>query len=283
MQNLIPRLDFLAQSLFKKQEFCPHCKSQDIKKVDSKYFAIAIEQCCSCDLYFTSPIYKPTLTSKLYNSLYEAEGSTTKLPNSDELSVLKASNFKDTDKYFGDRLQAIKSLDSGKKLLEIGSSWGYFLYQAQQSGFEVTGLEIGEPRRLFGIQNLGQDIVGSIDELKNRTFDIVYTAHTLEHFTDLSTIFKDIYALLSNKGLLLIEVPNFDYEEFGKRSLSVIGGVHPLGFSSNFFQKNLPNYGFRVLGFYNSWDCFPDKPIDKSQHDVVILMAEKVSSPDQII
>jgi cyclopropane fatty-acyl-phospholipid synthase-like methyltransferase len=37
-------------------------------------------------------------------------------------------------------------------MLELGSSWGYFLYQAKQQGFEVTGVEISEPRRLFGIK-----------------------------------------------------------------------------------------------------------------------------------
>jgi 2-polyprenyl-3-methyl-5-hydroxy-6-metoxy-1,4-benzoquinol methylase len=277
MSNLLPRLEFLAQSLLKKQEFCPHCNSKNFKSIASKYFSIKIQQCHSCQLCFTSPIYQPLLTSKLYDRLYAAEGSTTQIPSNDELTLLKDNYFHASDKYFGDRLQAIKLLYPGSKMLEIGSSWGYFLYQAQQHGFDATGVEVSEPRRLFGIQNLGVDIVENISKLNGRVFDVVYTAHTLEHFTDLSTIFKDISSLLCIKGLLLIEVPNFDYEEFGKQSLSIMGAVHPLGFSSKFFQTNLPKYGFKIRGFYNSWDSFPEIAVDKSQQEVVIVMAEKVS------
>ncbi|MDZ8188203.1 MAG: methyltransferase domain-containing protein [Nostoc sp. ChiSLP02] len=276
MSNILPRLEFLTQSLFRKQEFCPHCKTQHYQTIARKYILVEVKQCCSCKLCFTSPIYQPLLTSSLYDYFYSAEGSITRLPSNDELIALKNNCFQGSDKYFGDRLKAIKLLSPEGNLLELGSSWGYFLYQAQQYGFKVTGLEISEPRRLFGIQNLGVEIVENINKLDCRLFDIVYTAHTLEHFTDLSTIFKDIYLLLNSKGLLLIEVPNFDYTKFGKQSLSIIGAVHPLGFSSEFFENNLPKYGFKIRGFYNSWDAFPEKAVAKSQQDVVIVMAEKI-------
>jgi predicted SAM-dependent methyltransferase len=91
----------------------------------------------------------------------------------------------------------------------------------------------------------GSNIVKSINDLNGRVFDVVYTAHTLEHFTDLSTIFRDIYHLLNVKGKLLIEVPNFDYAEFGEKALSTVGAVHPIGFSSEFFKKIFLNMALK--------------------------------------
>ena len=275
MNNLIPRLEFIAQSFLKKQPFCPHCHSKNLSNLDQKYGVVNIKTCNDCNLCFTDPIYKPLFISNLYEKIYDGEGSTTVLPKFEELNSLISNNFASFDKNFYSRIQLIKSCCLGTKMLEIGSSWGYFLYQAKQQGFDVTGVEISERRRLFGIKNLDLDLVGSISELDGRIFDIVYTAHTLEHFTDLSTVFRAISNLLHIKGQLLIEVQNFDYAEFGKKALSAVGAVHPLGFSSEFFQENLPKYGFKVLGFYNSWDSFPHHPVSKSQQDVIIVMAEK--------
>lgn len=160
-------------------------------------------------------------------------------------------------------------------MLEIGSSWGYFLYQAKQQGYDTTGLEISEKRRLFGVKELGVNIVNCFNDLKTEKFDIIYTAHALEHFTDLYNVFQELHYYLNNKGKLIIEVPNFDLLQFGESVLPIIGAVHPLGFSSNFFKRNLPKYGFKILGFYDSWDLFPENKREKSSGDVIILAAEK--------
>jgi 2-polyprenyl-3-methyl-5-hydroxy-6-metoxy-1,4-benzoquinol methylase len=276
MNNLLPRLEFVLQSLVKKQKFCPHCKSRKLHTLAQKNRLIQVKKCTDCALCFTSPIYQSWITANLYNYLYSATGSTTALPNAQQLSLLKQSSFSCSDKYFGDRLQAIQHYYSGKKLLEIGSSWGYFLYQAKELGYEVTGLEISEYRRYFGIKELGVRIVSSFAELNEEKFDLVYTSHVLEHFTDISTIFSDIYQHLNLNGKLFIEVPNFDFDQFGESMLSIVGAVHPLGFSSEFFIKNLPEYGFKLLGFYNSWADFPEKTFEKSSKDLLILVAEKV-------
>jgi SAM-dependent methyltransferase len=228
-------------------------------------------------LYYTSPIYRPLLSNNFYDSDYEGEGSTTSLPSQEELTKLLESNFAKSDKCFTERIAAIKSISSSNSsLLEIGSSWGYFLWQAQKQGFHVTGVELVEKRRLFGEQQLGVNIVNAIDVIKKKSFDIVYTSHVLEHFNDISKIFKQIHAILAKKGKLIIEVPNFDYENFGARVLSIIGAVHPLGFTTQFFTTNLPIYGFKVIGYYDSWESFSSQKSDSTSNSGIILLAEKL-------
>jgi hypothetical protein len=78
-------------------------------------------------------------------------------------------------------------------------------------------------------------------------------------------------------GKLIIEVPNFDFSHYGQSCLNTIGAVHPLGFDSEFFIHNLPNYGFKIEGFYNSWQDFPDNPSMRSESDIVLLIAEKIA------
>ncbi|WP_271253137.1 class I SAM-dependent methyltransferase [Pseudanabaena sp. Chao 1811] len=275
MNKLIPRLEFLAQSLFWSQNFCPHCGSQDLQEVAKKYKSIGIEHCNDCGLFFTSPIYKSSFFSDFYDKLYQAEGSTTDMPNAEQLSDLISKKFEGSDKYFSDRIKAISDFLEGRNLLEIGSSWGYFIYQAKLQGFNVTGIEISDTRRQFGRENLGVDILKNISNLGSKKFDLIYTAHTLEHFTDLSTIFTELYEHLEIDGKLIIEVPNFDFLAYGNSLLSIIGAVHPVGFSSKFFEDNLPKYGFKSLKFYDSWDKFPNDSNSKSSGDILLLLAEK--------
>ena len=277
MNQLIPRIEFLLQSIFRKQLYCPHCGSHEIQKIAKKYGLIRIEKCTECGLFFTSPIYKPLLFPELYDKLYKAEGSTTEMPTSKNLMSLKDREFNGSDKYFGDRIQAIAHYTKGRNLLEIGSSWGYFLYQAQLHGFNATGIELSDTRRKYGIDNLKVNVFKDIDDVKSKKFDLIYSSHTLEHFTDISTIFSKLSNCLKVGGKLILEVPNFDWLFIGESILPIIGAVHPLGFSSDFFQQNLPEYGFKIVAFYNSWSDFPDQKAVKSQGDVILLLAEKVT------
>jgi 2-polyprenyl-3-methyl-5-hydroxy-6-metoxy-1,4-benzoquinol methylase len=278
MSQLSTRIDFLAQSLFKKQLSCPHCLSQDLEEVASKYYLIKIKQCNHCKLFFTSPIYQPSLSSELYDRIYSAEGSTTKMPLPEQLTALKEENFKGSDKYFGDRIQALTQYTDGRNLLEIGSSWGYFLYQAKMQGFDVTGIELSDTRRQYGVDNLSVNVLKNISDLGSQKFDLVYTSHTLEHFTDLSTIFAEIATHLEEGGKLILEVPNFDLFSFGSSTLSIIGAIHPIGFASDFFALNLPKYGLQLIGFYDNWEDFPDRKSTRSTGDIILLVAEKITS-----
>lgn len=277
LKKLIPKFEFILQSLIGQQGSCPHCHSSRLTTVATKYRLIEIKRCEDCQLFFTSPIYQSWISPEFYDKFYQAEGTTTAMPTPSVLSQLIEKKFQDSDKYFGDRLESIGKFTEGRKLLEIGSSWGYFLYQAQLAGFEATGIELSDTRRNYGIEHLQVNMHKNMSDLKDQKFDLIYTSHTLEHFTDLSTIFRQITDYLQPGGKLLIEVPNFDFFAFGHSVLSTIGAVHPMGFCSEFFQHNLPNYGLNVLGFYDCWQGFPHDLVSKSSRDIILVAAEKLT------
>jgi 2-polyprenyl-3-methyl-5-hydroxy-6-metoxy-1,4-benzoquinol methylase len=283
MKNPIPRAEFFVQSIFLQQRLCPHCQARESVTLARKYMFIEIRKCQQCLLQFTSPIYKSFFSKEFYDRFYTEDSLTTTMPSLEQLEQLKQTGFRGCEKDFNPRLERLKQflLPDGAdavKLLEIGSSWGYFLYQARQTGFDPTGVEVASQRRNYGIKQLGVSIVDSFAVLPAAYFDVIYTTHVLEHFTDLSQVFNQCNQHLRQAGKLIIEVPNFDFERFGAARLPTIGAVHPLGFSSEFFKKNLKAYGFAIQGFWDSWETFPDNPLPRSSGDSIILVAEKERS-----
>jgi SAM-dependent methyltransferase len=147
----------------------------------------------------------------------------------------------------------------------------------------VTGVEIGATRRAFGRLRLGLEIVGDLSELPSGTqYDVIYASHVLEHFTDLGGVFPRIARALKDDGVLFIEVPNFDPEQFGKRCFPVVGAVHPLGFNSEFFRANLPRHGLTVTGTFARWEDVPDRLVPVPPTDVFIVRAARAPAADGV-
>ena len=278
MKNLLPRTEFLLQALVKRRDDCPHCHDTDTSVVARKHLFVRVRHCDACDLYFTDPTYEESVFGQLYDGLYGAEGSTTDLPAPARLRQLMDTSFRGTDKDCHARLRALRALSHGDAFLELGSSWGYLLQQANEEGFRARGVEISGPRRRFGIDRLGQDILASLDEAPEEHFDVVYSAHTLEHFTDLQGVLPQLARRLRpGTGLLALEVPNFDPVQLGSSVLPTIGAVHPLGFPSGFFPSNLPAAGFTDVQLFESWRDVPLRPVESSSSDVVIALARRRS------
>lgn len=268
-------MDFLAQAMRRRQMNCPYCRSVASEILSRKYVFIKVRRCTSCGLSFTDPIYRSSLASNIYDKFYLGEGSTTEMPGDAELEELKRTSFTFSDKAAHERLLGIREIRPGGKLLEFGCSWGYFLFQAAQFGYQVVGIEIGSRRRSFGVEKLGLEILENFAVLGSRTFDILYTAQVLEHLTDLSAIFDEFSRHLVPGGDLLIEVPNFDFDLFGKTRMSIVGAVHPLGFSSQFFEYNLPRHGFGIKGFFDTWSDLPRLPRRTSCKGNIVVWSKK--------
>jgi SAM-dependent methyltransferase len=258
MHNFWPRVIYffvlIFKTIFHKPLLCPHCKTNHGKIVGTKHLFMKIKHCPECELYFVDPMLDFSFTRFIYSTkLYSEIDLATDLPDSESLSSFLANNFRGTNKDYSQRINLIKRLPVGNRLLEFGSSWGYFLWQAKSAGYKVCGVEISKPRADFGINNLGIDIKLNISQVEDRMFDIIYTSHVLEHLIDPAPVLQSFSKILEQNGFLIIEVPNFDFLNKGKEAFSIIGAVHPLGLSVNFFRKILPQYGFNEISFYNSW------------------------------
>lgn len=271
-RNVIEDIFYFLQALTKKRTKCPYC-GNGYSIYDKKFAVIDICKCEKCGLFFVNPIYFASNIQFFYNNFYSSD--VTIMPSKKELEVMMSRYFRGTNKDFNDRLLVIRKLTAGKQLLEFGSSWGYFLFQAQSHGFVCKGVEISEKRASFGRKYLGVNIFNDLDLVPGK-FDIVYSAHTLEHLTNISEIFDKFCEKLFPDGILLIEVPNFDPETKGKSVYPTIGKVHALGFCKEFFEQNLRNHGFSAINIAGNYeDLLKRKEERPPLNNVVIVQATR--------
>jgi SAM-dependent methyltransferase len=99
----------------------------------------------------------------------------------------------------------------GKKVLEIGSSSGYFLEALSSAGAEVVGVELNEEYADYA-RGLGFTVHSEpVEDLRfNYEFDLVVMFHTLEHVCDPTSVIRAVHLALVTGGSFMGEVPNQD-------------------------------------------------------------------------
>ncbi|MBE0542931.1 MAG: class I SAM-dependent methyltransferase [Verrucomicrobia bacterium] len=165
----------------------------------------------------------------------------------------------------------------GCRLLEVGPGQGLFLWWARQRGCEVLGVE-PSPDFCQVLAETGlPHLRGTLAELHpttHGTFNVIYMAHVLEHFYDPNEALRQCRALLSDGGILAVEVPNI-LKPFRSLDRYFLRYVHPSSFSPQTLQALLTKHCFR--SFHkdeggNDWR--------EPQHLFVIAEKQK-DGPDQ--
>lgn len=100
---------------------------------------------------------------------------------------------------------------NGKRVLEIGSSSGYFLEMLSSAGAEVIGVELNEEYSDHA-RSLGFTVRSEPVEhiLFAYEFDLVVMFHTLEHVYDPVSVLRAVHLALVTNGSFMGEVPNQD-------------------------------------------------------------------------
>lgn len=137
-------------------------------------------------------------------------------------------------------------------ILDIGCGTGDFLSKLESSQFNKVGLEINpegaEICRSKGIKVLNEDL----QNLKNieTKYDAITLWHVLEHLPEPNGAIKKIHGLLSNNGILMMEVPNtksMGYK-FGKENwFHMDSPRHLVHYNTKAMQKLCSQNGFEVV------------------------------------
>jgi len=194
----------------KQTQTCPQCHGEgrvlfsatdlnrNVSNEKYNYF-----RCLMCRLVFLSPL--PPDLSVFYPPAYH------EIPKSTD--GLRPDLERETFK-----VDVIKAHTDGRRLLEIGPSYGRFAFLAKSAGFEVDAFEMDESCCAFLNEVVGIRACHTSDLLESvrasRTYDVIAMWHSLEHLSDPWTLLDTLPDKLNEGGLLVIASPNPDSLQF---------------------------------------------------------------------
>ena len=138
------------------------------------------------------------------------------------------------------------------RVLDAGCSSGTFLRFLQERGFtETLGLDPSHVAVASALaSNRVRALAGSFTSPPSGigTFDVVTLSHTLEHITDVRGAIASLHALLRDKGLAYVEVPDAErYDRFLVAPFHDFNTEHINHFSIGVLRQLMTASGFEEL------------------------------------
>ena len=144
---------------------------------------------------------------------------------------------------------------SSGKLLDIGAGTGYFPSAMAEKGWEVEAIEKSARARAFAKEKFDLDVKPeeALSALERGTFDVITLWHVMEHLEKLNETWDRLYELLTDKGILIIAVPNrasYDAEKYGANWAAYDVPRHLWHFTPGTIQQFGSKHGFIMAERY---------------------------------
>ncbi len=201
-------------------------------------------KCPSCNLIFAHKDEQKINATEIYDNYYQKE-TASRFGFLIEL-VVKMFRFVRAYKIFNLKPKA-------KSILDIGSGRGWMLYFLKKyfKYGKTVGTQIALNAYKFSKEKLKLEIYNKdLLELSfKKKFDIITLWHILEHVENPEKYIERIYKLLDTKGILYIEVPNFNSwasKLTGKHWLALDLKHHLVFFTPSSLISLLKKYNFNI-------------------------------------
>ena len=261
---------------------CDYCGSDKHKLIISakdylhrKEGIFSIVKCTNCGLVYTNPRPKSRDLVQFYSSevgYYQPKINRQQISSIDRKILGNCLDyFSDEKKSHLQRLYLLsahpwrfrrqkiwgipKFVREGS-LLDIGCSYGGFLYEMKNKGWNVHGIEMNPKMATWGRKNLGLDIFcGDVERFKTRKkFDVITMRMLLEHVDSPKKTLVRVASLLKPNGTLIIIVPDFNGFEarfFGPYAYTLQIPTHLTHFTPKTIKNYLNNLGFHRIKIYH--------------------------------
>ena len=235
--------------VFKNNMDCPNCGHLSKRVIDRKYLFTTLRRCPSCCLLYRTPRDPKGRGLQFYQKTYR-QGFTTETPDENELRELIKTQFRGGPRDYSSYLDLLGRLGvmRGSEVLEYGCSWGYGAWQMKNYGYKVQAYEISEPRCRYAREKLGIQAVTDPESIQG-PFDLVFSAHVLEHVDQLEGALASQLAWLKTGGFLVGITPNGSsaFRKAHPQNFHRLWGlVHPQLLDDEFLRKRFAGMDLRI-------------------------------------
>ena len=168
-------------------------------KTPGNDFSVIICGACSLARTWPQPIDLPSI-----DDFYKSQ--TSHQAKFDELPLRQSFSHRP--------LEIIKKYFSAGSLLDVGCSAGVFVAEAKKYGFDARGIDLSESAIELGRHNFGLGEALTVGSLKSLalpagSFEVITYLHCLEHIVDPIGELSEAKRVLSDQGILVLELPRF--------------------------------------------------------------------------
>lgn len=140
-------------------------------------------------------------------------------------------------------------------LLDIGTGTGYFPAMMKRRGWTVEAVEKNEGARRFAAEHFGLDVrpEDELQGMKAESFDVITLWHVMEHLEHLNETWELLHRLLTDKGVLVVAVPNcssYDAQKYGAYWAAYDVPRHLWHFTPDTMQRFGARHGFILAEHY---------------------------------
>lgn len=227
-------------------ENCRLCGNPNNFALLYSYTNFELMECGQCGFVFVPQKYRKEISYEHYkkdDAVYEA------IRNSDhELKLHRHYQ----------RIDFFIKYAKGKKLLDVGSGWGHFVWAAQNKGFDAYGLELAEYPAKFSMEELKLNVQrrNFFDLEEKEKFNVITFWDVLEHIDDIHDFMKKCSALQEKEDILVLQVPAIDspVARWKKKEWKMIGIDHVNYFSRKTMNQLLEMHGYEIIRFHFNFE-----------------------------
>jgi len=219
---------------------CPLCNNVQTKFLFNKQSS-PFYQCVSCKFIFSKPLTNPNLA----NTITDFEPA--------YLNYLNPQlHDKKNHEVVIKRLSRYADLDNAR-ILDIGCGSGKFVQYLRLKGYNARGLEpstaLFETFLVTQGQYYNSDVHTFRQEHPNERFDIITITDVLEHIEDPQAFMKEVTAMLTLGGVLLISTPNAGslFARMAGKGWHYYNRYHLSLFSKKTLSQLMEAHGFSTL------------------------------------
>lgn len=217
------------------------CKDYTVSKEDFK-----IVTCESCSFKFTNPRPENEILGNYYKSEEYISHSNTKK------GIISRLYHAVRNYTLKKKIQLVSKHVSRGTILDYGCGTGMFLKVCQDAGWKSFGMEPDEGARKIGSEmglTVFSDKITLNEYTNSQSFDAITLWHVLEHVTDLDDTLNFFKTRISDKGVLIIAVPNhtsFDAQYYKEFWAAYDVPRHLYHFHPQTIEKLLARFDFKL-------------------------------------